>query len=59
MESPYFSPAGRDNAGPAKQSSRQEMCEWTRKRGSDPYWKEQGFVLTCVGHADGAVKLDA
>jgi ferredoxin-NADP reductase len=27
--------------------------------GLDPYWKAQGFVLTCVGHADGAVKLDA
>ena len=29
------------------------------EEGLDPYWKEQGFVLTCVGHADGAVKLDA
>jgi ferredoxin-NADP reductase len=27
--------------------------------GLDPYWRAQGFVLTCVGHADGAVKLDA
>jgi len=27
--------------------------------GLDPYWKAQGFVLTCVGHAEGAVKLDA
>ena len=29
------------------------------EEGLDPYWKEQGFVLTCVGRADGAVKLDA
>ena len=29
------------------------------EEGLDPYWKAQGFVLTCVGHADGAVKLDA
>jgi len=27
--------------------------------GLDPLWKAQGFVLTCVGHAEGAVKLDA
>ena len=27
--------------------------------GLDPHWKAQGFVLTCVGHAEGAVKLDA
>jgi hypothetical protein len=27
--------------------------------GLDPYRKAQGFVLTCVGHADGPVKLDA
>ncbi len=27
--------------------------------GLDPDSKAQGFVLTCVGHADGAVKLDA
>jgi len=27
--------------------------------GLDPYWRAQGFVLTCVGHADGSVKLDA
>ena len=27
--------------------------------GLDPYWKEQGFVLTCVGHAESPVKLDA
>ena len=29
------------------------------EEGLDPYWRAQGFVLTCVGHADGAVKLDA
>ena len=29
------------------------------EEGLDPYWKAQGFVLTCVGHADGPVKLDA
>jgi ferredoxin-NADP reductase len=29
------------------------------EEGLDPHWKAQGFVLTCVGHADGAVKLDA
>jgi ferredoxin-NADP reductase len=29
------------------------------EEGLDPYWREQGFVLTCVGHADGPVKLDA
>jgi ferredoxin-NADP reductase len=27
--------------------------------GLDPYSKAQGFVLTCVGHAEGAVRLDA
>jgi ferredoxin-NADP reductase len=27
--------------------------------GLDPYWRAQGFVLTCVGHADGPVTLDA
>jgi ferredoxin-NADP reductase len=29
------------------------------EEGLDPYWKAQNFVLTCVGHADDAVKLDA
>jgi len=29
------------------------------EKGLDPYWRAQGFVLTCVGHADGPVKLDA
>jgi ferredoxin-NADP reductase len=29
------------------------------QEGLDPDWKAQGFVLMCVGHADGAVKLDA
>jgi ferredoxin-NADP reductase/mono/diheme cytochrome c family protein len=29
------------------------------EQGLDPDSKAQGFVLTCVGHADGAVKLDA
>jgi len=29
------------------------------EEGLDAYWKTQGFVLTCVGHADGPVKLDA
>jgi ferredoxin-NADP reductase len=29
------------------------------EEGLDPYWKAQGFVLTCVGHADGDVKIDA
>jgi len=27
--------------------------------GLDPDSRAQGFVLTCVGHADGPVKLDA
>jgi ferredoxin-NADP reductase len=27
--------------------------------GLDPFWRAQGFVLTCVGHADSPVKLDA
>jgi ferredoxin-NADP reductase len=27
--------------------------------GLDPHWKAQGFVLTCVGHAENDVKLDA
>ena len=27
--------------------------------GLDPYWKAQGYVLTCVGHAESPVKLDA
>ena len=29
------------------------------EEGLDPDSRAQGFVLTCVGHADGAVKLDA
>jgi ferredoxin len=29
------------------------------EEGLDPDSKAQGFVLTCVGHADGDVKLDA
>jgi ferredoxin-NADP reductase len=29
------------------------------EEGLDPYSRAEGFVLTCVGHADGAVKLDA
>jgi ferredoxin-NADP reductase len=29
------------------------------EEGLDPYWRAQGFVLTCVGHAEGPVKLDA
>jgi ferredoxin-NADP reductase/mono/diheme cytochrome c family protein len=29
------------------------------EQGLDPDSRAQGFVLTCVGHADGAVKLDA
>jgi ferredoxin-NADP reductase len=29
------------------------------EEGLDPDSRSQGFVLTCVGHADGAVKLDA
>ena len=29
------------------------------EEGLDPDSKAQGFVLTCVGHADGAVQLDA
>jgi ferredoxin-NADP reductase len=29
------------------------------EEGLDPHSRSQGFVLTCVGHADGAVKLDA
>ena len=29
------------------------------EEGLDPDSKAQGFVLTCVGHAEGAVKLDA
>jgi ferredoxin-NADP reductase len=29
------------------------------EEGLDPDWRAQGFVLTCVGHADGTVKLDA
>jgi ferredoxin-NADP reductase len=29
------------------------------EEGLDPYWRAQGFVLMCVGHADGPVKLDA
>jgi ferredoxin-NADP reductase len=29
------------------------------EEGLDPDSKAQGFVLTCVGHADGTVKLDA
>ena len=29
------------------------------EEGLDPDWRAQGFVLTCVGHPDGPVKLDA
>jgi ferredoxin-NADP reductase len=29
------------------------------EEGLDPDWKAQGFVLTCVGHAESPVKLDA
>jgi ferredoxin-NADP reductase len=29
------------------------------EEGLDPHSKAQGFVLTCVGHAEGAVTLDA
>jgi ferredoxin-NADP reductase len=29
------------------------------EEGLDPYSRAEGFVLTCVGRADGAVKLDA
>ncbi len=29
------------------------------EKGLDPYWRAQGFVLTCVGHAEGPVRLDA
>jgi ferredoxin len=29
------------------------------EEGLDPDSRAQGFVLTCVGHAEGAVKLDA
>lgn len=31
----------------------------TAEQGLDPESKERGFVLTCVGHADGNVRLDA
>jgi hypothetical protein len=30
-----------------------------RLQGLDPESRAQGFVLMCVGHADGDVKLDA
>jgi hypothetical protein len=29
------------------------------EEGLDPISKAQGFVLTCVGRAEGTVKLDA
>jgi ferredoxin-NADP reductase len=29
------------------------------EEGLDPDWRAQGFVLTCVGHAESPVKLDA
>jgi len=29
------------------------------EEGLDPESRAQGFVLTCVGHADGDVRLDA
>jgi hypothetical protein len=29
------------------------------EEGLDPESRSRGFVLTCVGHADGAVRLDA
>jgi ferredoxin-NADP reductase len=31
----------------------------TAEYGLDPEFKSQGFVLTCVGHAEGSVSLDA
>jgi ferredoxin len=52
-------------------SCRQGQCGTCRTRllegnvrmdaeeGLDPDSRAQGFVLTCVGRADGAVKLDA
>jgi glycine betaine catabolism B len=52
-------------------SCRQGQCETCKTRllagnvrmdteeGLDPYSKAQGFALTCVGHADSSVKLDA
>jgi ferredoxin len=52
-------------------SCRQGQCETCQTKllagnvrmdseeGLDPYWGAQGFVLTCVGHVDSAVKLDA
>lgn len=33
--------------------------QMTAEQGLDPESKAQGFVLTCVGHAVGNVKLDA
>src|SRR5262249_46837733 len=33
--------------------------EMTAEQGLDPESRERGFVLTCVGHAKGNVKLDA
>jgi ferredoxin len=35
------------------------MVRMDAEEGLDPDSRAQGFVLTCVGHADGAVKLDA
>jgi ferredoxin-NADP reductase len=35
------------------------MVRMDVEEGLDPESKAQGFVLTCVGHADGTVKLDA
>ena len=36
-----------------------QMCEMDAEEGLDPESRAQGFVLTCVGHADGDVSLDA
>ena len=49
----------RGQCGTCKTKLLEGTVHMDAEAGLDPDSKAQGFVLTCVGHADGAVKLDA
>jgi Na+-transporting NADH:ubiquinone oxidoreductase subunit NqrF len=49
----------RGQCGTCKTKLLEGTVRMDAEAGLDPDSKAQGFVLTCVGHADGAVKLDA
>jgi len=63
--------AAEEQGVPIPSSCRQGQCgtcktkllggevRMSAEEGLDPESRAQGFVLTCVGHAHGAVKLDA